>query len=90
MRVVYRRGSGPAVIVISEIPGITPDVAGFAWVFSNLRAVEPVAARMTAEEAAQIKAVLRAPVAMQHKPIDPERRKELADMLRGAVRSKSE
>ena len=29
-RVVYRTGSGPAVIVISEIPGITPDVAGFA------------------------------------------------------------
>jgi dienelactone hydrolase len=29
-RVIYRAGSGPAVIVISEIPGITPDVAGFA------------------------------------------------------------
>ncbi len=29
-RTVYRAGSGPAVIVISEIPGITPDVAGFA------------------------------------------------------------
>ena len=29
-RTVYRTGSGPAVIVISEIPGITPDVAGFA------------------------------------------------------------
>ena len=28
--VVYRAGSGPAVIVISEMPGITPDVAGFA------------------------------------------------------------
>jgi dienelactone hydrolase len=27
---IYRRGSGPAVIVISEIPGITPGVAGFA------------------------------------------------------------
>jgi dienelactone hydrolase len=26
----YRKGSGPAVIVISEIPGITPAVAGFA------------------------------------------------------------
>jgi dienelactone hydrolase len=29
-RTVYRSGSGPAVIVISEMPGITPDVAGFA------------------------------------------------------------
>jgi dienelactone hydrolase len=29
-RVVYRAGSGPAVIVMSEIPGITPQVAGFA------------------------------------------------------------
>lgn len=27
---IYRLGSGPAVIVISEIPGITPGVAGFA------------------------------------------------------------
>lgn len=29
-RAVFRTGSGPAVIVISEIPGITPAVAGFA------------------------------------------------------------
>lgn len=29
-RQVYRKGSGPAVIVISEMPGITPEVAGFA------------------------------------------------------------
>jgi len=29
-RVLYRTGSGPAVIVISEMPGITPKVAGFA------------------------------------------------------------
>ena len=29
-REVYRRGHGPAVIVMSEIPGITPQVAGFA------------------------------------------------------------
>ncbi len=28
-RTVYRSGSGPAVIVMSEIPGITPAVAGF-------------------------------------------------------------
>ena len=27
---IYRFGSGPAVIVISEVPGITPKVAGFA------------------------------------------------------------
>ena len=27
---VYRRGSGPAVIVCSEVPGITPKVADFA------------------------------------------------------------
>jgi dienelactone hydrolase len=29
-REVYRRGSGPAVIVMAEVPGITPRVAGFA------------------------------------------------------------
>jgi dienelactone hydrolase len=29
-RNVYRRGSGPAVIIIHEVPGITPDVATFA------------------------------------------------------------
>jgi len=29
-RLIYRSGSGPAVIVISELPGITPEVAGFA------------------------------------------------------------
>ena len=29
-REVFRRGSGPAVIVMSEIPGITPQVAAFA------------------------------------------------------------
>src|SRR3954454_22150872 len=26
----YRRGSGPGVVVIHEIPGITPEVIGFA------------------------------------------------------------
>ncbi|MEA3056065.1 MAG: hypothetical protein QOD30_1497, partial [Actinomycetota bacterium] len=29
-RTVFRKGSGPAVIVMSEVPGITPNVAGFA------------------------------------------------------------
>ena len=29
-RKVYRMGAGPAVIVIHEIPGITPQVARFA------------------------------------------------------------
>ena len=29
-RTVYRKGSGPAVIVIAEMPGISPKVAGFA------------------------------------------------------------
>jgi dienelactone hydrolase len=29
-RAVYRLGSGPAVVIMSEIPGITPEVAGFA------------------------------------------------------------
>ena len=29
-RTVYRRGQGPAVLVVHEIPGITPAVAGFA------------------------------------------------------------
>lgn len=29
-RAVFRAGSGPAVIVIHEVPGVTPLVAGFA------------------------------------------------------------
>ncbi|MGA2036379.1 MAG: dienelactone hydrolase family protein [Acidimicrobiales bacterium] len=29
-RAVYRKGSGPAVVVIEELPGITPGVLGFA------------------------------------------------------------
>src|SRR5690242_15486018 len=29
-RTIFRLGTGPAVIVISEMPGITPKVAGFA------------------------------------------------------------
>ena len=27
---IYRLGLGPAVIVISEVPGLTPKVVGFA------------------------------------------------------------
>ena len=42
-RTIYRKGSGPAVIVMSEIPGITPEVAGFARrvAESGLTAVMP-------------------------------------------------
>jgi len=29
-RTVYRRGTGPAVIITHEIPGITPEVARYA------------------------------------------------------------
>ena len=29
-RTVFRRGSGPGVVIMHEIPGITPEVAGFA------------------------------------------------------------
>ena len=29
-RTVYRRGEGPPIVVMHEIPGITPEVAGFA------------------------------------------------------------
>jgi dienelactone hydrolase len=42
-RVVYRLGAGPAVIVVSEIPGITPEVAAFARTVADagLTAVMP-------------------------------------------------
>jgi dienelactone hydrolase len=42
-RVIYRTGSGPAVIVISELPGITPGVAAFAGTVAaaGLTAVMP-------------------------------------------------
>ena len=29
-RTVFRAGSGPGVVVMSEMPGITPNVAAFA------------------------------------------------------------
>ena len=29
-KVVYRKGTGPGVVVMTEIPGITPEVADFA------------------------------------------------------------
>jgi dienelactone hydrolase len=35
-RTVYRTGAGPAVIVISEIPGITPNVARFARMVAGI------------------------------------------------------
>ena len=32
-RTVYRRGQGPGVVIMHEVPGITPEVARFArWV----------------------------------------------------------
>ena len=37
-RTVYRKGSGPAVIVIAEVPGITPAVADFARRVADLGA----------------------------------------------------
>jgi dienelactone hydrolase len=42
-RTVYRRGQGPGVIIMHEIPGITPEVARFAsWVAeAGLTAVMP-------------------------------------------------
>jgi len=35
-RTIYRTGTGPAVIVISEIPGITPNVARFARMVAGI------------------------------------------------------
>ena len=35
-RTVYRSGTGPAVIVISELPGITPNVARFARMVAGI------------------------------------------------------
>lgn len=35
-RDVYRRGDGPAVVIVAEIPGITPGVVGFADRVVNL------------------------------------------------------
>ena len=62
-RRVFRRGTGPAVIVISEVPGITPEVVAFAdrvhelgctAVLPHLFGVagEPASARNSAQVAA--------------------------------------
>src|SRR5947209_9573777 len=34
-RDVYRRGTGPGVVIMHEIPGITPDVARFARIVAD-------------------------------------------------------
>ena len=34
-RAVYRAGSGPGVVIMHEIPGVTPEVAGFARVVAD-------------------------------------------------------
>jgi dienelactone hydrolase len=34
-RTVYRRGSGPAVVVMHEVPGITPEVARFSRIVAD-------------------------------------------------------
>jgi dienelactone hydrolase len=43
-RVVYRRGDGPGVVIMHEVPGITPEVARFGGFVADagLRAVLPV------------------------------------------------
>ena len=32
---IYRRGTGPGVVIIHEIPGITPQVAEFAKIVAD-------------------------------------------------------
>ena len=59
-RTIYRTGSGPAVIVISEMPGITPDVADFARKVAD-RGLTAVLPHMFGEDG-------RAPTPRLHRP----------------------
>ena len=90
-RCVYRAGAGPAVIVMSEIPGITPAVASFAQrvvdaghtVFMPLLFGEPM---RPPERAYAVRTILKACVSREFRVLAAGESSPIVDWLRALAR----
>jgi len=90
-RGVYRAGSGPAVIVMSEIPGITPAVAVFAQrvvdagytVFMPLLFGEPMRSR---ERGYVLRVIVKACISREFRVLASNQSSPIVDWLRALAR----
>ncbi len=90
-RDVYRAGRGPAVIVMSEIPGITPAVAGFAQrlvdagytVFMPLLFGEPM---RPPERGYALRVILKACISREFRVLAANQSSPIVDWLRALAR----
>src|SRR5580692_9148292 len=90
-RAVYRAGSGPAVIVMSEIPGITPAVAGFArrlvdsgyTVFMPLLFGEPM---RPLQRGYALRTILKACISREFRVLAANQSSPIVDWLRALAR----
>jgi dienelactone hydrolase len=90
-RDVYRAGRGPAVIVMSEIPGITPAVAGFAQrlvdagytVFMPLLFGEPM---RPPERGYALRVILKACISREFRVLAANHSSPIVDWLRALAR----
>jgi dienelactone hydrolase len=90
-RRVYRKGVGPAVIVMSEIPGITPAVAGFAQhvvdagytVFMPLLFGEPM---RPPERGYALRVILKACISREFRVLASDQSSPIVDWLRALAR----
>lgn len=91
-RTVYRKGSGPAVVVISEIPGITPLVADFARRVADIgcTAVMPSVFGTPGKEASQgyaMRSITQACVSREFMTWATGRTSPITDWCRALARS---
>src|SRR6202167_3978335 len=90
-RCVYRAGSGPAVIVMSEIPGITPQVAAFAQrvvqagstVFMPLLCGEPM---RPPERGYALRVIARSCISKEFRVLAANESSPIVDWLRALAR----
>src|SRR5271156_2418320 len=90
-RDVYRAGRGPAVIVMSEIPGITPAVAGFAQrlvdagysVFMPLLFGEPM---RPPDRGYALRVILKACISREFRVLAANQSSPIVDWLRALAR----
>jgi dienelactone hydrolase len=90
-RCVYRAGSGPAVIVMSEIPGITPQVANFAQrvaeaghtVFMPLLFGEPM---RPPERGYAVRVIAKACISKEFRVLAANQSSPIVDWLRALAR----
>jgi dienelactone hydrolase len=91
-RDVYRKGSGPAVVVIEELPGITPGVLGFARQVADLGCTAAVpqlfgepGARATARR--ELSSLISACVSRDFTVLATSRTSPVVEWLRALARS---